>query len=170
MLNEKIQEAFNRQLNAEAFSAYLYLSMSAWFDSINLAGMANWMKLQAGEELEHAMKFYAQIQERGGTVTLSQIDTPQAAWDSPLAAFEAAYEHEQKVTGMINELVDLAISENDHAANAFLQWFVTEQVEEEDTALSIVEQLRLVGDSRGALFMIDRELGQRGGSAGEEEE
>jgi ferritin len=170
MLNNTMQEAFNRQLNAEAFSAYLYLAMSAWFDSINLPGMANWMKLQAGEELEHALKFYDQIQERGGTVTLKQIDTPQAEWDSPLAAFEAAYEHEQKVTGMIHDLVDLSVSEKDHAANAFLQWFVTEQVEEEDTALTIVEQLRLVGDSRGALFMIDRELGQRGGSASEGEE
>jgi len=164
MLNDTIEKAFNQQLNAEAFSAYLYLAMSAWFDAGNLPGMASWMKLQAGEELEHALKFYDQIQERGGTVHLMQIDTPQAEWDSPLAAFEAAYEHEQKVTGMIHDLVDLAISEKDHAANAFLQWFVTEQVEEEDSALSIVEKLQLAGDSPGALFMIDRELGQRGGS------
>ena len=161
MLNERIQDVFNRQLNAEAYSAYLYLSMSAYFESLNLKGMSTWMRLQAQEELVHSMKFYDQIHERGGRVVLTQVDTPPAGWDSPLAAFEAAYQHERKVTGMINELVDLSISESDHAANAFLQWFVTEQVEEEDSVLSIVEQLKLIDEDRGALFMVDRELGQR---------
>ncbi len=161
MLSDNMQEAFNRQLNAEMFSAYLYLSMSAWFEGINLKGMATWMKFQAQEELMHSLKFYDQIHERGGTVALTAVDAPQTEWASPLAVFEATYEHEQKVTAMINDLVDLSIAESDHAANAFLQWFVSEQVEEEDAANGIVEQLKLIGDDRGALFMIDRELGQR---------
>ena len=161
MLNEKIQEAFNKQINAELYSSYLYLAMATYFASVNLNGMANWMKCQVQEEIMHAMKFYDFILERGGKVTLPAIDAPTATWDSPLAAFEAAYGHEQKVTGMINALVDLAILEKDHAANAFLQWFVTEQVEEESTADGIVQQLKLAGDRGGALFMIDRELGSR---------
>jgi ferritin len=161
MLKEKIEEAFNKQINAELYSSYLYLSMAAYFASINLSGMANWMKCQAQEEALHAMKFFTFVQERGGAVKLTAIDGPPTTWDSPLAAFKAVYEHEQKVTAMINDLVDLAIQEKDHAANAFLQWFVSEQVEEESTADGIVQQLKLAGDRGGALFMIDRELGSR---------
>ena len=161
MLDPKIEEAFNKQINAELFSAYLYLAMVAYFESRNLKGMANWMRMQAQEENLHAMKFFDFINERGGRVTLTEIASPQVEWASPAAAFQAAYEHECKVSGLINELVDLALGEKDHAANAFLQWFVTEQVEEESTVHEIAEQLKLAGNQGGMLFMLDRELGQR---------
>jgi len=161
VLNPKIQDAFNKQVNAELHSSYLYLSMSAYFESKNLPGMGNWMRIQAQEELGHAMKFFDFINERNGRVTLTRIDAPQTEWDSPSDAFQYTYEHECKVTGLINGLVDLALSEKDHAANAFLQWFVTEQVEEESTALAIVDQLKMVGDNSVALLMVDQQLGQR---------
>ena len=161
MIKKKMQQALNKQLNAELYSSYLYLSMSAYFNSINLKGFANWMKVQAQEELSHAMKFYNFILERGGKVILSKIDPPQTEWNSPLAAFEHVYRHEQKVTSLINSLVDLSISESDHATNNFLQWFVTEQVEEEASADEVVKKLKLAGKSAGGLFMIDRELAQR---------
>jgi len=157
----KIQDAFNKQINAELFSAYLYLSMSAYFESENLAGMANWMRVQAQEELGHAMKFFDFINERDGRVILAQVDAPKTQWDSPLDAFGDAYRHEQKITGLIHELVDLSLSEKDHAANTFLQWFVTEQVEEEASVLTIVDKLKMVGDNSVAVFMLDGELGQR---------
>jgi len=161
MLNPKIQDAFNRQVNAELYSSYLYLSMSAYFESQNLAGMANWMKIQAQEELLHAMKFFDFINERDGRVILTQVEGPKTEWGSALDVFKDAYEHERKVSGLINELVDLSIGERDHAANAFLQWFVTEQVEEESTALTIVDKLKRAGDSSVALLMLDGEFGQR---------
>jgi ferritin len=161
MMNPKIQEAFNRQLNAELYSSYLYLSMSAYFESLSLRGFANWMRCQAQEELVHAMKFFSFINERGGKVTLVGIETPTTSWDTPLHVFEDTYRHEQKVTALINGLVDLALAEKDHAANAFLQWFVTEQVEEESSADAVVQQLKLAGDAGGGLFMIDRELAAR---------
>ena len=161
MLNPKIEEAFNQQINAELFSAYLYLSMSAWFESANFSGMANWLRVQGQEELTHAMKFFDFIQERDGKVTLTQLDAPKTIWESPLDAFQDAYQHECKISGLINGLVDLSLKESDHAANAFLQWFVTEQVEEEAAALTIVDKLKLVGESNVALFMLDGELGQR---------
>ena len=161
MLHPKIQDAFNKQLNAEYFSSYLYLSMAAYFESQNLKGMAQWMQLQAQEENMHAMKFFDFINERGGKVTLTRIEAPKTEWSSPLQVFEETCAHESKVTGLINDLVDLAISEKDHAANAFLQWFVTEQVEEEASVQEIAEKLKLVGDRGGMLFMLDRELGQR---------
>jgi ferritin len=135
--------------------------MSAWFESANFPGMANWMRIQAQEELTHAMKFFDFIHERNGTVTLVQVEAPKTAWDSPRDAFQAAYEHECKISGLINGLVDLALQESDHAANAFLQWFVSEQVEEEASVLTIVDKLKLVGDNSVALFMVDGELGQR---------
>ena len=161
MLNQKIQDAFNRQINAELYSSYLYLSMSAYFESQNLAGMANWMRIQAYEELQHALKFFDFINERDGTVKLTQIEAPKLEWDSPLHVFEDALAHEQKVTGLINGLVDLSIGEKDHAANTFLQWFVTEQVEEESSAQTIAQKLKMVGDNGAAMFMLDGELGQR---------
>jgi ferritin len=161
MLNNTIQDAFNKQLNAELFSSYLYLSMSAYFESQNLKGMAHWMRIQGQEELQHAMKFFGFINERGGRVLLTQVDGPKTEWSSPLDAFEDTYEHECKVTGLINGLVDLSLSEKDHAANTFLQWFVTEQVEEEASAQEIRDKLKLVGDSPAVLFMLDQELGQR---------
>jgi len=161
MLHPKIQDAFNKQLNAEYFSSYLYLSMAAYFESHNLKGMAQWMRLQAQEENMHAMKFFDFINERGGKVTLTRIEAPKTEWSSPLQVFEETCAHESKVTGLINDLVDLAISERDHAANAFLQWFVTEQVEEEASVQEITEKLRMVGDRGGMMFMLDRELSQR---------
>jgi len=160
-MNSKIEGAFNEQLNAEFFSSYLYLSMAAYFESHNLKGMASWMRMQVQEENMHAMKFFDFINERGGKVVLAKVDAPKTEWGSPLEVFEDTCAHEHKVTGLINDLVDLAISEKDHAANAFLQWFVTEQVEEESTVQEIAGKLRLVGDRGGMLFMLDRELGQR---------
>ncbi len=161
MLSEKMQDALNGQLNAELYSAYLYVSMAAYFESANLPGFANWMRVQAQEEVAHTDKFYTYINERGGRVILRPIDGPPAEWDSPLAVFEAAYAHEQKVTGLIGDLVNLAASENDHATNICLQWFVTEQVEEEASADEVVQKLKLVGDVAGGLYMLDREMGQR---------
>lgn len=161
MIKAKIQDALNKQLNAELYSSYLYLSMAAYFESVSLKGFANWMRVQAREELAHAMKFYDYINERGGRVNLTSISAPSAQWDSPLAAFEQVYEHEQKVTGLINDLATLAIAEADHATNNFLQWFVAEQVEEESSADEIVQRLRLLGEDRSGLFMLDQELGQR---------
>jgi ferritin len=161
MLNNDMEKALNAQVNAEMYSAYLYLSMSAFFQSKSLGGFAGWMRVQAQEEMVHAMKFYDFINERGGRVILDPIEAPPTDWDSPLATFEAVYEHEQKVTGLINELVELALEKHDHATNIFLQWFVSEQVEEEDSANDVVEKIKLVGDAKGGLFMLDRELGQR---------
>ena len=161
MISKKVQDALNRQCNREMYSAYLYLSMSAYFQSLNLKGFANWMRVQTQEEMVHAMKFYDHINERNGRVTLQPVDGPPTEWASPLAVFEAAYKHEQNVTGLINDLVSLAVSEKDNATNIFLQWFVTEQVEEEASADEIVQQLKLIGDDANGLFMLDRELAQR---------
>ena len=161
MLKEKIEKALTKHLNAELYSSYLYLSMAAYFESINLKGFANWMRVQTQEELVHAMKFYDFIIERGGKAVLSSIEGPPTEWASPLAVFEHAYEHEQKVTGLINNLVDLSIAEQDHATNNFLQWFVAEQVEEEASADEVVQKIKLMGDASGGLFMLDSELGQR---------
>ena len=160
-MHPKIQDAFNEQLNAELFSSYLYLSMSAYFESQNLKGMASWMRLQAQEEHQHAMKFFDFINERGGKVALAKVKEPKTEWSSPLEAFEDTCKHESKVTGLINNLAELSLTERDHAANAFLQWFITEQVEEEATAQEIRDKLRLVSDNTVALFMIDQELGRR---------
>ncbi len=160
-MTERMEEALNKQLNAELYSAYMYFSMTAWFEAMNLDGFASWMKAQALEEVEHAMKFYDFINERGGRVRLMPIEGPPTDWDSPVDVFEAAYKHEQYVTSLINDLVNLALEEKDHATQIFLQWFVTEQVEEEASFSSILEKLRMVGESPGPLFMMDRELGQR---------
>jgi len=167
MLSEKMETALNRHLNAEFYSAYLYLSMNAHFKSINLDGFATWMYYQAQEELTHAMKFYDFINQRGGRVSLAQVEAPPVQWDSPLAVFEATLEHEQKVTGLINDLVELAQQERDHATQIFLQWFVSEQVEEEENVGGVLQQLKLMGDARGGLFMLDRELGARKPPAGQ---
>jgi ferritin len=161
MLSKKMEKALNGQINAEMYSSYLYLAMSAYFESIGLGGFSRWMQAQAQEELIHAMKFYHFVNERGGRVMLEAIEAPTSKWKSPLAVFQATYAHEQKVTGLINGLADLAVKEKDHATNSFLQWFVTEQVEEEATAGDIVNKLKLVSDAPGGLFLIDRELGAR---------
>src|SRR3989339_1554135 len=161
MLSEKMQKALNEQLNAELYSAYLYLSMCAWFQSKNLKGFANWMNIQTQEETAHGLKFFNFITERGGRVKLEQIKGPETEWSSPLAIFAAAYKHEQYVTSRINNLVNLAIEEKDHATNSFLQWFITEQVEEEANADGIVGQLKMVQETPGGMFMLDKELDQR---------
>jgi ferritin len=165
MLSAKVQDAFNQQINAELYSEYLYLSMAAFFESESLKGMANWMRIQAGEEHTHAMKFYHFILNRNGRVVLSQIEAPKTAWKSPLDVFEDAYKHEVKITGLINNLANIAVEEKDHASHQFLEWFVNEQVEEESNALTIVDQLKLVGENGVAIYMIDQELGQRQPSA-----
>ncbi|MFH1652863.1 MAG: ferritin [Pseudomonadota bacterium] len=161
MISNKMVDAMNKQINAEMYSAYLYLSMVAYFDSINLPGFSKWMKAQAQEEVFHAMKFFNHLSERAVRAKLSAIEAPQTEWKSPLNVFEDAYKHEQKVTGMINDLVTLARSENDHASDNFLQWYVKEQVEEEASADGVVQQLKLVGDNKGGLFMLDKELSTR---------
>jgi ferritin len=161
MLSPNVQGPLNKQINAELYSAYLYLSMSAYFESQNLAGMANWMRVQAQEEMVHAMKFFDFINDRDGRVLLTQVESPKTEWTSPLEVFQDALKHEQKVTALINQLVDLSTSEKDHAANTFLQWFVTEQVEEESSAQTIVNKLKLAGDSPMAWLMLDGQLGQR---------
>jgi len=161
MLSEKMQNALNDQLNAELYSAYLYLAMAAHFESVNLPGFANWMKIQTREELAHAMKFYDYINERGGNVALKAIAEPPAKWKSPPDAFQASLDHEKLVTQRINNLMDLAIEQKDHAARSFLNWFVDEQVEEETSVGQVIEKLKMVKDAPGAMFMLDRELSRR---------
>ena len=161
MLSSKMQDALNAQVNAELYSAYLYVAMGMYFESIDMSGAARWMHAQAQEELMHADKLMGYVNERGGRVLLDSIEKPQPEWDSVLAAFESALEHERKVSSLINGLVTLAREENDHMTDNFLQWFVAEQVEEEASASEVVRKLRLVGDSGGGVFMIDNELGQR---------
>lgn len=161
MINEDIENTLNEQLNAELYSSYLYLSMSAYFQSIDLPGFANWMRVQAEEEWMHGMKFYDFINERGGRVKLQAIEGPQVEWSSPEAAFEHVNKHEQKVTGLINNLVDLAIKEKDHATNNFLIWFVDEQVEEEASANEVLQKVKRVGKEGSGLLLLDQELGTR---------
>jgi ferritin len=161
MIKERIEEVINQQINAELYSGYLYLSMAAYFESTNLNGFANWMHVQNLEEQSHAMKFYHYLNERGGRVKLMPIEGPKMEWKSPMEAFQDAYEHEQKVTGMINNLVEIAWAEKDHATYNMLQWFVDEQVEEEASALEIVEKLKMIGDAPGAMYMLDKEMGAR---------
>ena len=160
-MNSKIESAFNEQLNAELFSSYLYLSMAAYFESQNLKGMAGWMRMQAIEEHMHGMKFFDFINERSGRVALLETKAPPKEWESPLVAFEDAYEHECLVSGRINDLVNLSLDEKDHASNNFLQWFVSEQVEEEASVDEVAQKLKIIGGDGGGLFMLDQELGQR---------
>jgi ferritin len=161
MLNKKVQEALIQQVNAEFYAAYLYYGMRAYFEEQALTGAAHWMKCQWLEETGHANKIYEYIHERGGQVELKPLKEVTTRYESPLAAFQAAYEHETKVTAMIGKLVDLAAAEGDHATVNFLQFYVAEQVEEEATADVIVQKLKMIGEAKGGLFMLDRELGQR---------
>ncbi len=156
-----MEDALNGQINAEFYSAYLYLSMSAYFETINLSGFSNWMQVQFEEEQFHAMKMFGYLNDRGGKVVLQAIDTPPCKWDSPLAVLEETLAHEVKVTGLVNDLMILAREERDIATENFIRWFIDEQVEEEDNANKLVGQLKMIKDSPQALFMIDRELGQR---------
>lgn len=161
MIEKKMADAINKQINAEMYSSYLYLAMAAWFESVNLQGFAQWMRVQAQEEMGHAMKFFDHVVERGGRVVLAEIAAPPKDWASPLAAFENAYEHECKVSRLIHDLADLAATSKDHASGVFLQWFISEQVEEEAAAETVVQRLRMIGDHKQGLFMLDRALGER---------
>ena len=161
MLGKKMEDALNKQVNAELYSAYLYVSMSAYYQSQNLPGFANWMWVQSQEEMAHATIIYNHIIDRGGRAILLQIEGPPADWPSVLKPFEDAYAHEQKVTGLINDLVDLAIKEKDHASSAMLQWFVNEQVEEEKNASGISQQIKFVANDPRGILMLDRELAAR---------
>lgn len=161
MMDEKMVKAINDQINAELYSSYLYFSMAAYFDSINLKGSSSWMMVQTMEEQAHTKKFYDYLSARGGRIVLSEIKVPPSEWKTPLAVFEHVLEHEQMVTGLINSLVDLSLELKDHATNSFLKWYVDEQVEEEESAGEVIQNLKLNSDNPGGLFMIDKELAQR---------
>ncbi|MEI7482333.1 MAG: ferritin [Elusimicrobiota bacterium] len=160
-IGQKMEDALNSQINAEIYSAYLYLGMSARCTELNLKGIAHWFYVQAQEEMTHAMKFYRFVLERSGRAKLPAIEGVRCDWKNPLEMFEAAYAHEQKVTGLINTLMDTANAERDHACASMLNWFIDEQVEEEANASEISDKLRLIGESKEALFMIDKELSLR---------
>lgn len=161
MLDERMEEALNYQLNRELYSGYLYLAMAAYFDDQGLPGFANWMRIQAQEELSHAMKFYDYLVRRGGRAVMDAIEAPENEWESAVAVFEQVYQHEQMVTGLIHKLVDLALEISDHATNNFLQWFVAEQVEEEESSSGVLHKVKMASQSRSGLYMLDQELGQR---------
>ena len=166
-MNDRIQTAFNDQINEELFSSYVYLAMAAHFEGMNLDGFTTWMKLQAQEELEHAMRLFDHINRRGGRVVLKAIAEPPSEFGTPLEVFGRALAHEQHITGCINALYKIALEENDYPAQMELQWFIDEQVEEEENVGRAVEQLRMAGDNQSALLMLDRELGQRTEEEGE---
>lgn len=151
----------NEQIKNELFSAYLYLSMASFFEEKNLPGFAHWMRVQAQEEQEHALKFFDFIHDRGGKITLLPIEQPKAEWKSALDAFNDAYEHEQLVTGMINKIYETALEQKDYPSQIMLQWFIDEQVEEEKNASDIVEQLKRIEERGTAILMLDHELGKR---------
>ncbi len=161
MIDKKMEDAINKQINEELYSAYLYLSMSAWFDSIGLKGFANWMMVQYKEETDHAMKFYQYLQSQGAAIKLMAIEEPPHEWESPLHAFEETLKHEQHITKCINELVDLAEELKDRATYNMLQWFINEQVEEEENDREIIDKLKLVDGSKHGIFMIDKDLASR---------
>ena len=161
MLSKKMEDAFNEQINKEVYSAYLYQSLSAHATHMSLNGIANWFQIQVQEEILHAQKIYNFINERGGKVKLKIIDGPPSEFKSVIIMFEETLKHEQFITKSINDLMDLAITEKDHASQIFLQWFVTEQVEEEDNVNEILNSLKLIGDSGNGLRMLDKELATR---------
>lgn len=160
-IKKKITNAINKQINAELYSSYLYLAMAAYFESKNWIGFANWMRIQSKEENTHAMKFFDYVLERGGEVVLEDIKSADTAWKTPLQVFEVVYEHELKVTALINDLLKLARQEGDTATESMLKWFIDEQVEEEAHAKQIVDKLKMIKDSVNGLFMLDHELGER---------
>lgn len=160
-MKKKMESALNKQINAEMYSSYLYLAMESYFQSISLGGFAKWMRGQVQEEMFHGMKIYDYVHERGGRAKFEAIAKPETEWASPLAAFEHILAHEQGVTELINDLIDVALDARDHAAKAFLDWFIIEQVEEEATVGGIVDRLRLIGDDSSGLFLLDSELSKR---------
>ena len=161
MLSKNIEKKLNDQINAEFYSAYLYLSMSAYLNDISLTGFAQWTRAQYEEEMFHAMKMYDYVLERGGKISLQAIEKPKQSWKDIIDIFEDILAHEQSITQSINQLVNFAMDERDHATVNFLQWFVDEQVEEEASVSEILAQLKLVGGQGSGLFMMDREAGQR---------
>jgi ferritin len=163
MLSKVIQDAINAQIKNEIYSAYLYLSMAAHFEAATLVGFAHWMRVQNQEEWTHAMKFFEYVNDRGGRVALKAIDQPPVEFGTPLEVFQQVLEHEQQVTGMIHNLYTLAVKEDDPATQVMLQWFVTEQVEEEKNASQIIEQLKMIEEKSTAVLILDRQLGKRGG-------
>lgn len=162
-MDESVRKAINEQINREFFAAYLYLAMSAHFEGEDLEGFASWMRHQAEEEMAHAMRLFDHLTRRGARVELEAVEKPDADFGSPLSIFKAALDHERKVTGHINDLYELAQKRNDYPAQIMLEWFIDEQVEEEETTGKLVNQLEMVGDSNAALFMLDARLGSRGG-------
>ena len=163
MIGNAVQDAINSQIQKELYSSYLYLAMAAYFEERSLAGLAKWMRLQADEEREHAMKFYDHLIDRGGRVSLMAIEAPKSEWPSSMEVFKEAQAHEAKVTASIHSLYDLAVKEKDYPAQVLLQWFITEQVEEERNVAGIVAQLELVEARASAILMLDHRLGKRSG-------
>lgn len=161
MLKPEIQESLNAQIIREMYSSNLYLSMAAYYASNNLNGFANWMRLQAEEELMHALKIFDYVLNRNGKVELNQIPAPPTTWQAPIEPFEDSYKHEQLISSQINEIQDIAFRLKDYATVSFLNWFADEQVEEEKNTNDILDRLHLAGDSKASLFLIDRELGTR---------
>lgn len=161
MIKQRVAEAINKQINAELYSAYLYLSMAAYFEEENLGGFANWMRVQFEEEQFHGLKLFNYLNERGGRVTLEAIEKPRSSWGSITEVFEETLEHERHVTSLINNLMDIALEESDHATASFLRWYIDEQVEEESAAESILTQLKFIGGQGNAILMLDREFGAR---------
>jgi ferritin len=161
MLSKKMAEAINKQIQEELFSSYLYLSMSAYFKNIGLDGFANWMNVQQKEERDHAMKFYNYLLSQGAEINLQQINEPDHKWKSPLDAFKATLKHEQHITKCINELVDLAEKEKDRATFNFMQWYIDEQVEEEENDRNIIDKLSLIKENSNGLFMLDKDMAAR---------
>ena len=162
MISTTMQDTINEQINKELFSSYLYLSMAAFFEGKNLPGFAKWMHVQSGEEREHAMKFYEHLVDRGGRVLLKAIEAPATEWKSNLELFKEVQAHEAKVTRSIYDLYEQALKEKDYAAQVLLQWFITEQVEEEKNAAEVVQQLELIDAHGTAVLMLDHQLGKRG--------
>ncbi len=160
-MDQEMQDALNRQINKELFAAYLYLSMCAHFESRSLNGFARWMRAQAQEELDHAMRIFDHLNERGARVELAALDEPSREFGDPAEVFQQALDHEKAVTQMIHQLYDMAMEKHDHATQLLLEWFITEQVEEEDSVGTVVDQLRMAGDNQAAILMLDRELGGR---------
>ena len=161
MINEKMQKAFNDQINKELYSEYLYLAMKAYFEKLSLKGFVNWMSVQIQEEHAHAMGMFDYVHERGGEVELEAIDKPETKWASPLACFEHILSHEEYVTSRINALMDVAEEVKDRAALSFLNWYLKEQVEEESSVGGVLATLKLIGDDKKALLMLDKDLATR---------
>jgi ferritin len=167
MISQSLQDALNEQIKNEFYSAHVYLAMSSWFDDKGMPGFARWMRVQYSEELAHGLKIFDFINDRDGRARVYGFDAPPSDWQTPLDVFESSYAHEQKVTAMINDLYAMAQKEPDYATLVLMQWFISEQVEEEKNAKLIVDQLRMAGDSASAILILDRELGARKAGGGE---